>query len=133
MKTTKFKLIQFLKAPVIVSILSIITLVQAKAVTLPTICTKGGSAIILIRSIDAGDGYHANLKYGKQDISAYCAVGDCEVLYDYKITNVKAKVTLSSIYMEEDERTLTCSIIDMELNPYVETSGNMLMEVVSDE
>jgi len=35
--------------------------------------------------------------------------------------------------MEEDEGTLTCSITDMELNPYVETSGNMLMEVVSDE
>jgi len=120
MKTTKFKLTQISIVTAIVSMLSVSTLVQAKAPTLPTVCTKGGTAIMLIKSIDVGDGFHANLKHGKQNISAYCDVGDCEVLYDHEITNVKAKVTLSSMYMEEEESTLTCSITDIELNPYVD-------------
>lgn len=101
-------------------ILSSITALEAKVPKLPTICTKGGTAIVLIRSINVGDGFYANLKHGKQDISAYCDVGDCEFLYDHKITNVKARVTLNSMYMEEHEDSLTCSITDMEVNPYVE-------------
>ena len=59
MNTVKFKLIQFSIFTAIVSLLSVSTLVQAKAPTLPTICTKGGSASVIIKSVELSDGYHA--------------------------------------------------------------------------
>lgn len=75
---------------------------------------------MLIKDVDIGDGYHIDLQYGKHVINAYCDVGDCEVLYDYEIKNINAKVTLGSIYMEEEDNTLRCSVTDIELNPYIE-------------
>jgi len=102
-----------------ISILSISTLTQAKVNSLPDICNENGTAIMVIKGVDIGDGYHVDLQYGKQLINAYCDVGDCEVLYDYGIKDIKSKVTLSTIQMEEEENTLTCSVTDIELNPYI--------------
>ncbi|ALF60974.1 hypothetical protein [Psychrobacter urativorans] len=84
---------------------------------LPTICTKGGSASVIIKSVDVGDGYHADMLLNGKVVSAYCDVGDCALLYKYGITNVKAKVKLGYTYMEEYESTKTCTITDIELTP----------------
>lgn len=59
MNTAKFELTKFPIIIAIISMLSISTLVQAKAPILPTICTKGGTASVIIKSVDLGDGYHA--------------------------------------------------------------------------
>ena len=84
---------------------------------LPKICTKGGSASVLIRSVDLGDGYHANILLNGKPINAYCETGDCALLYNYGIKNIKAKVKLGYTYMEEYESTKTCTIEDIELTP----------------
>ncbi len=117
MNTAKFKLTQCYIVTAIISMLSVSTLVQAKAPILPTICTKGGSASVIIKSVDLGDGYHVDMLLNGKVISAYCDVGDCALLYDHGITNVSAKVKLSYTYMEEYESTKTCKITDMELTP----------------
>lgn len=84
---------------------------------LPKICTKGGSASVLIKSVDLGDGYHANLLLNGRPISAYCETGDCALLYNYGIRNIQAKVKFGYTYMEEYESTKTCTIKDIELTP----------------
>ena len=84
---------------------------------IPAICTKSGSASVIIRSVDVGDGYHANILLNGKKVSAYCETGDCALLYNYGITNVKAKVKLGYTYMEEYESTKTCTITDIELTP----------------
>lgn len=117
MNTAKFKLTRFSIVTAIISMLSVSTLVQAKAPILPAICTKGGSATVIIKSVDVGDGYHADMLLNGKVVSAYCDVGDCALLYDYGITNVSAKVKLGYTYMEEYESTKTCEIIDIELTP----------------
>lgn len=85
---------------------------------LPTICTEGGSASVIIKSVDLGDGYDAKILLNENVIYASCAVGDCALLYNYGITNVKANVKLSYGYTEEHEDTKTCMITDIELTPY---------------
>ena len=117
MNTARFKLTQFSIFTAFVSVLSISTLVQAKAPTLPTICTKGGSASVIIKGVELGDGYHADMLLNGKVVSAYCDVGDCALLYNYGITNVRAKVRLGYTYMEEHENTKTCKITDIELTP----------------
>lgn len=84
---------------------------------LPAICTKGGSASVIIQSVDVGDGYHADMLLNGKVVSAYCDVGDCALLYNYGITNVTAKVKLDYTHMEEYESTKTCMITDIELTP----------------
>ncbi len=84
---------------------------------IPTICTKGGSASVIIKSVDVGDGYHADMLLNGKVVSAYCKTGDCALLYNYGITNVRAKVKLGYTYMEEYESTKTCTITDIELTP----------------
>ena len=84
---------------------------------IPTICTKGGSASVIIKSVDVGDGYHADMLLNGKVVSAYCKTGDCALLYNYGITNVRAKVKLGYTYMEEYESTKTCTITDLELTP----------------
>lgn len=84
---------------------------------IPTICTKGGSALVIIKSIRSGQAYFADILLNGKEISAYCAVGDCALLYNYGITNVSAKVQLDYTYMEEYESTKTCKITDIELTP----------------
>jgi len=84
---------------------------------LPKICTKGGSASVIIKSVDVGDGYHADMLLNGKVVSAYCKTGDCALLYNYGITNVRAKVKLGYTYMEEYESTKTCTITDIELTP----------------
>lgn len=84
---------------------------------IPTICTKGGSASVIIKSVDVGDGYHADMLLNGKVVSAYCKTGDCALLYNYGITNVSAKVQLDYTYMEEYESTKTCKITDIELTP----------------
>lgn len=84
---------------------------------LPKICTKGGSASVVIKSVDLGDGYHADMLLNGKVVSAYCKTGDCALLYNYGITNVRAKVKLGYTYMEEYESTKTCTITDIELTP----------------
>lgn len=84
---------------------------------IPTICTKGGSALVIIKSVDVGDGYHAEMLLNGKVVSAYCKTGDCALLYNYGITNVRAKVKLGYTYMEEYESTKTCTITDIELTP----------------
>lgn len=94
--------------------------VQAKEVEkpyIPPICKGEVTKIMKLTSIFAGDGYHANLEDDNFKISAYCATGDCEILYDYGISNIDVKVSLGNMLMEEDERTRTCYIKDIELNP----------------
>ncbi len=117
MSTAKFKLNQFPIIIAIISMLSITTLVQAKAPILPTICTKGGTASVIIKSVDLSDGYHADMLLNGKMVSAYCDVGDCALLYNYGITNVSAKVKLSYLYMEEHEGSKTCEITAIELTP----------------
>ena len=84
---------------------------------IPTICTKGGSASVIIKSVDVGDGYHADMLLNGKVVSAYCKTGDCALLYNYGITNVSAKVKLSYLYMEEHEGSKTCEITAIELTP----------------
>lgn len=84
---------------------------------IPTICTKGGSASVIIKSVEVGEAYFANILLNGKEVSAYCAVGDCALLYNYGITNVSAKVQLDYTYMEEYESTKTCKITDIELTP----------------
>lgn len=117
MNTTKFKLTRFSIVTAIISMLSVSTLVQAKAPVLPAICTKGGSTTVIIKSVELYDGYHADMLLNGKVVSAYCDVGDCALLYNYGITNVSAKVKLGYTYMEEDESTKTCKINDIELTP----------------
>lgn len=117
MKVTTLRSNKIYIVTVIASILSIPALVQAKAPILPIICTKGGSASVVIQSVDLGDGYHADMLINGKVVSAYCDVGDCALLYNYGITNVNAKVKLGYTYMEEQESTKTCKITDIELTP----------------
>lgn len=84
---------------------------------IPTICTKGGSASVTIRNVELGQAYFANILLNGKEFSAYCAVGDCALLYNHGITNVSAKVQLDYTYMEEYESTKTCKITDIELTP----------------
>ena len=84
---------------------------------IPTICTKGGSASVTIRNVELGQAYFANILLNGKEFSAYCAVGDCALLYNYGITNVSAKVQLDYTYMEEYESTKTCKITDIEFTP----------------
>lgn len=107
-----------LSAIVFAFTISISTIVLAKNNNLPDICNKQGTAIMLIKGVDVSDGYYVDLQYGKQLINAYCDVGDCEVLYNYGIKNIKSKVTLSTLQMDEED-TLACSVTDIELNPYI--------------
>lgn len=117
MNTAKSQLTPFSIVTAIVLMLSASTLVQAKAPVLPTICTKGGSASVIIKSVDLSDGYHADMLLNGKVVSAYCDVGDCALLYNYGITNVSAKVKLGYIYMEEHESSKTCKITEIELTP----------------
>lgn len=117
MNTDKSQLTPLSIVTAIVLMLSASTLVQAKAPVLPTICTKGGSASVIIKSVDLSDGYHADMLLNGKVVSAYCDVGDCALLYNYGITNVSAKVKLGYIYMEEHESSKTCKITDIELTP----------------
>lgn len=84
---------------------------------LPTICTESGSALVVIKGVDIGDGYYADMLLNGEVVSAYCETGDCALLYNYGITNVRAKVKLGYTYMEEYESTKTCTITDIELTP----------------
>lgn len=59
MNTVKSKLTPLSIVTAIVFMLSASTLVQAKALVLPTICTKGGSASVIIKSVELGDEYDA--------------------------------------------------------------------------
>ncbi len=117
MKATRFKSSQIYMVTAMASMLSISTLVQAKAPTLPSICTKGGNASVIIKSVSLGDGYHADMLLNGKVVSAYCDVGDCALLYNYGITNVSAKVKLGYLYMEEHESSKTCKITSIELTP----------------
>lgn len=94
-----------------------LTSITAQAEALPRACTEGQTVIAKITNVDAGDGYHLDMNTKDGYISAYCDVGDCEVLYDNGITNVLAKVTLSTIQMEEYTGSTICSVTDIELNP----------------
>lgn len=117
MNAAKFKLTRFSIVTAIISILSFSTLVQAKAPILPKLCTQGGSATVIIKSVNLGDGYYADMLLNGKVVSAYCDVGDCALLYDYGMTNVSAKVKLGYTYMEEYESTKTCKITDIEFTP----------------
>lgn len=101
-----------------VSVAVLLTLgaTTASQAALPKSCTEGETVIAKITNIDIGDGYYLDMNTKDGYISAYCDVGDCEVLYDNGISNVLAKVTLSTIQMEEGIDSI-CSITDIELNP----------------
>lgn len=75
------------------------------------------SALVVIKGVDIGDGYYADMLLNGEVVSAYCETGDCALLYNYGITNVRAKVKLGYTYMEEYESTKTCTITDIELTP----------------
>ena len=91
--------------------------ITASQAALPRACTEGSTEIVKITSIDAGDGYHAEMNTKDGYLSAYCETGDCEMLFEYGVTNVLAKVTLSTVQMEENIESKVCSITDIELNP----------------
>lgn len=90
---------------------------QAKAPILLGICTKGGSAPIIIKSVGVGNEYHVDMLLNGKVVGDYYDVGDCALLYSYGITNVSAKVKASYTYMEEYDSTKTCKITDIELTP----------------
>lgn len=101
----------------ILSVVVALASITASQAALPRACTEGSTEIVKITSIDAGDGYHAEMNTKDGYLSAYCETGDCEMLFEYGVTNVLAKVTLSTIQMEENIESKVCSITDIELNP----------------
>lgn len=105
-----------LKSVSIAVLLTLGATTASQAKTLPKACTEGQTVIAKITHVDIGDGYNLDMNTKDGYVSAYCDVGDCEVLYENGITNILAKVKLSTIQMEEGIDPI-CSITDIELNP----------------
>ena len=106
-----------LKSVSIAVLLTLGATTASQAEALPKACIEGQTVIAKITNVDAGDGYYLDMNTKDGYISAYCDVGDCEVLYDNGISNVLAKVTLSTLQMEEHIESVMCSVTDIELNP----------------